>query len=100
MQLCIPPAVTATGGSPASSGVLGHYQHLQGIMDNGHLTAQVQGNALYDLMEKQETAASVLTSELKMTSSQHECQLKSLADKVDNHTKQISTILSNTKQQD
>lgn len=80
MQLCTPPAVTATGGSPVSSGA---QEDLPGTLptparDNGHLTAQVQGNwdAFYDLMEKQETAASVLTGELKMTSSQHESPIE------------------------
>lgn len=50
-------------------------------------------------MGRQETAVTALTSELKITSAQHEKQLKSLSEKVDHHTQQISTILVTTKQQ-
>lgn len=104
MQLCSPTSTeTATNVSPVSS--LVQYD-LPGTIPTpargiGHLTAQVQGNwdKLYDLMGRQETAVTALTSELKITSAQHEKQLKSLSEKVDHHTQQISTILVTTKQQ-
>lgn len=104
MQLCTPsPAEATTNVSPVSS----HDQYdLPGTIPTpargiGDLTAQVQGNwdKLYDFMGRQETAVTVLTSELKLTSAQHKNQLKSLSEKVDNHTQQISTILLTTKQQ-
>ncbi len=100
MQLCTPSP--ARDGSQVSSGTP---YDLPGTFPTpareiGQLTAQVQGNwdKLSDLMEKQETAVSTLTSELKQSSLQHESQLKSLADKVDNHTQQMSKILLKNKQ--
>ncbi len=101
MQLCTPSP--AGDGSQVSLGV---QYDLPGTFPTpareiGQLTAQVQGNwdKLSDLMEKQETAVSTLTSELKQSSLQHESQLKSLSDKVDNHTQQMSKILLKNKQQ-
>lgn len=108
MQLCTPsPTEAATNVSPVSSPVSSHVQYdLPGTIPTpargiGDLTAQVQGNwdKLYDLMGRQETAVTALTSELKLTSAQHKSQLKSLSEKMDNHTQQISTILLTTQQQ-
>lgn len=104
MQLCTPsPAGTVADGSQVSSGA--QYELPRTVptpaREIGYLTTQVQGNRdkLFDLLENQEAAVSVLTSELKQSSSQHESQLKGLADKVDKHTQQISKILSDNKQQ-
>lgn len=88
-ELCTPsPAGTVVDGSQVSSGAL---YDLPGTVptparENGHLTTQVQANCdkLFNLMEKQETAVSAYTSELKQSSSQHESQLESLADELDN----------------
>ncbi len=72
---------------------LGRFPHLQGRMDI--LLPQVQANCdkRFNLTEKQETAVSAFTSELK----QHKSQLESLADKVDSHTQQISKIFPNKR---